>query len=393
MIEAARRPRGIRLPLSVLFTLGFVASSWGGEPAEPKDHALFVGTTLQIECDGEYRELVGAEGRDVTVLAKGQTFTLPREKVNAVRVEPGLKLSSIVAEIDNLRTTAVDLPAGGDRFAADRMRILMDSMVGQSEERMDSDFRRVESATRAVSTATFGKADAQRVLDRARADYGRSVDTNLQLRGAVSSVTPSGAATTAIEVAFDLSCPRELARAFALLVTEIRTSSREKPEYRVHIEPLPKLGPKARRVTMIQGGLPPGFELGRVDVHLYANGQELATNLSAQRVDLTADDALRYLVLCYVASHPADTLAATPLKVALPSDFKQQAASLDLGRPVFVTVGPDGRVAGSSADSAGIAALDPYLDTVVRKFRFNPALAAGKPIESVVELTLAEFVR
>jgi hypothetical protein len=401
-INAAVRRSGTRLPFFTLLPLLFSLSALA-EPAPevaPRDHALFVGTSLQIKDGETFQPLVAANAHTLTVLADGKARNLPRNAVGEVRIEPELKLSSIVAQIDNLKTKTMKAELTGDRFAGDRMQILMDSMIDQNEDVMDSAAAREESAVagvaaaeRSVSTPTFGIADAQRTLEGAKAAYGKAAAANPQLRGSVSSFTLGDLDKTAVEVVCDLSCPRETRDAYALLVTEYRMNSRDKPQYKVHVESLRGLGPKPQRVTMVQGGMPPGFELGRVGVHVFADGQELATNLSEQRVDLTADDALRYLVLVYVAAHTKDTLAAAPLKIGVPADFKNQVSAEQLERPLYVTVGVDGTVQSVSTAPDRSAATDSYVDATVRKFRYNPALNEGKPVESVVPLTLADYVR
>ena len=393
--EAARRPSGTRLPFSALFTLALLAAPLAAEPTEaPKDHALFLGTSLMIENSGRYLELVGATDSSVTVLADGAPRDLPRKAVDAVRIEPALKLSSIVARIDNLKSTTVKADVRGDRWAADRMQILMDSMAAQNTHMMDHAQRRLENAEAVATVATgFGKMSADAELAIASANYAKLVNTNAKIAQSVGSFVPSDGTVTAVEVECELSSPRVARNAYALLVTEYRMSSREKPQYKVHVQALRRLGPKPERVTLLQSGLPAGFDLGRVDVHVYADGQELATNLSEQRVDLTADDALRYLVLCYVAGHAKDTLPAAPLKIAVPAEFKQQVQPAELDRTLYVTVGADGAVRDLSLAPDRVVAPDFAVAAAVRKFRYNPALKEGKPVESVVPLKLADYVR
>ncbi|MBK8474938.1 MAG: hypothetical protein IPL39_01140 [Opitutaceae bacterium] len=378
------RRSGTRLPFLVLIPLALVGPLWAAEPV--KDHALFMGATLHVGDTLASPELVGAEGTRVALLADGKVSFLPRDAVGVVRIAHELKLSSITAQIDNLETTAVKVAPTRDRFAGDRMQILMDSMIAQNEDVMDFATAREEAAVagvaaaeRSVSTPTFGLADAQRALEGAKAAYGKAAAANQQLRGSASSFTLGDLDKTAVEVVCDLSCPRETRDAYALLVTEYRINSLDKPQYKVHVEPLRGLGPKPQRVTMTQGGLPPGFVIGRLDLHVYANGQELASNLSAQRVDLTADQALQYLTLNYIASHPKETLPAVPQRIALPVGFEDRVPAALVAQSLYATVGPDGAVKSVAADTAGTAVSDAYVDAVVRKFRFNPALKEGKP--------------
>jgi hypothetical protein len=197
----------------------------------------------------------------------------------------------------------------------------------------------------------------------------------------------------ALDIACELSTPRVMHNTYALVLTEFREASGGKSIYNVHIEPTGELGPKPRKVTLTQIGFPPGFVPGKVNLHLYSGSLELATNLSEDRVDLTADDAMRYLVLAYITSHSKDSLAATPLRIAVPADFKQRASTADLDRALYVTIDTMGRVRGLSAAPDQLVAVDPYIDSTVRKFYYEPALRDGKPVESVVEVRLAGLLR
>lgn len=395
-LEAARRRPGTRLPFPALLTLACLAAApLAAEPAPaPKDHALFVGTNLKIADGDRYLDLVGASADTVTVLADGQPRTLRRKAVGAVRIEPGLKLSSLVAQIDRFETAAIKIAPTGDRWAADRMQILLDSLSAQTTDAMDANYRQVQEAAGALRVAEGdGRDGAQQRLANANAAYAKSVNTNDSLRTAVPSFLPQAAGSNGVEVSCELSAPRSPREAYALLVTEYRTGSREAPQYAVHVEPLRRLGPRPERLRLVQSGLPEGFLLGPVELHVYADGQELATNRSAQRVDLTADDALRYLVLAHVASHPKETLPAAPLKIAVPAGFKEQVPAEELERPLYVTVGVDGTVRGVSAAADKAVATTAATEAAVRKFRYHPALEAGRPVESVVPLTLADCVR
>ncbi len=391
---ASRRP-GTRLPLFVLFPLAFAAAVRAAVPEPVKDHALFVGTSLQIEHNGSYAELVAASPNTVTVLAAGQPRNVPRWSVEKVRIDSGLRISSSVAQIDNLSTRVVQADAGGDRWAADRMQILMNSVQSQSSDLQDGNQRQMDEFQRQAATATTAEAGAGAVaaLAAANANGQAGANRNVELGRSISSILPNGTPATAVEVTCELTSPKAAQNAFALVVTEYRASSREQPQYKVKVEALRRLGPKPERLTLTQTGLPPGFILGRVDVHVYADGQELATNLSEQRVDLTGEQALQYLTLNYVASHPKETLPAVPQRIALPVGFKDRVPAALVAQSLYATVGPDGAVQQVASDTAGTAVPDAYVDAVVRKFRYNPALKEGKPVESVVAVRLGDYLR
>ncbi len=390
--EVAPRRPGTRLPLFVLMPLALVAPLQAAEPV--KDHALFVGATLHVGDTLSSPELVGAEGTRVAVLADGKVTMLPRREVGAVRIEMGLKLSSVVAQIDKLESKPVFLGAGVDRWAAERTQILLESMADQGMDAMDVAARReAEIAAKLTVAPAMAVPGLQDNLAQARRAFEAANAQTNRVQSAITTVTHLRGDFNALEVSCALSAPKASRDAYALLVTEYRTDSLAKPGYQIHIEPLGELGPTPRRVTMTQGGLPPGFLLGRLDVHVYANGQELATNLSAQRVDLTGEQALQYLTLNYVASHPKQTLPAVPQRIALPVGFKDRVPAALVAQSLYATVGPDGSVRQVASDTAGTAVPDAYVDAVVRKFRYNPALKEGKPVESVVVVRLGDYLR
>lgn len=195
----------------------------------------------------------------------------------------------------------------------------------------------------------------------------------------------------ALEVSCSVSVPKATRDAFLLLVTGFHEEKNPKVQYQIHLEPLKDIGPKARRVDFVQTGLPDGYILDSKSVHLFYNGREVASNLAEKRVDLTASDALNYLTLCYVTKHAKETLAAAPMQIVVPADFKRQVGQEWLQKPVFLTVAPTGVVQQAAADESGTA-LDPYLAGVVTKFRFVPALKEGKPVESVVAFNMSEYL-
>jgi len=402
--RAASRHFGTHLPLLTILSLASVAPLSAADPAPPKDHALFVGATLQVEDGPGFFEIVGAKGDSVSLQADGKLHHIRRDAIRNVRTERSLALSDVVAQIEKMTVTPTYVPSNADRFADMRMQVLMSDMAYVAGRNVGTATGKSLYAESAQDLATSG-------LNFARPGefpHGSSiavpeVDPNAIMKASNSYVTMQssvdsfghgGRASTganALDIACELSTPRVMHNTYALVLTEFREATSGKSSYILHVEPVGELGPKPQHMTFTQDGLPPGFILGRVDIHLYRDGQELATNLSEERVDLTAEDALHYLVVCYIASHAKDSLAATPLSIVLPSGFKRQAVAADLERTLYVKVGADGVVQGLSGAPDNLVAVDPYVDSAVRKFRYNPALKEGKPVDSIVELRLASL--
>jgi hypothetical protein len=403
-LRAASRPAGTCLPLLTLLSLALVAPLLADNSTPRKDHALFVGATLQVEDGPAFFEIVGAKGNSVSLLADGKLHRIRRDAIRNVRIGMTLKLSDVVARIEKMTVTPTFVPSNADRWAAMRMQVLFSDLKFDAGSAVTAAANNMATAgaNLAVGIGNAVHAGVQPSVGQPGQDMAAT--SNAFSSASRSSISMQASSDSfgrraehtgddALDIACELSTPRATPNTYALVLTEYREATGGKSSYNIHVEPIGELGPKPRKVTLTQVGFPSGFILGKVSLHLYSDSFELATNLSEDRVDLTADDALRYLVVCYVASHTKESLAATPLRIALPADFKQQAPVADLDRTLYATVGDDGLVQGLSAAPDHPVAVDPYIDSTVRKFRYHPALKEGKPVESVVEVRLAGLLR
>jgi hypothetical protein len=400
--ESSPRLAGAGLPWLSLLSLALAAPLLADDAAPPKDHALFAGATVQVEDGSGFFDIAGVEGYSVSFQADGKLRHIRRDEIRNVRVGRSLKLTDVVARIDKMIVTPTHVGPRADRFADMHMQLLMNDMAAD--------------ATAGMGTAAANYAAAQGIQNAAYASsYSHNgsgappvpvpqadpTALNAASAGYVSNQSmvdsfgrgPADAGDDALDIRCELSTPRVMHSTYALVLTEYREANEGKSSFNVHIEPVGELGPKPRKVTFTQTGFPTGFTYGQVSVHLYSGSLELATNLSEGRVDLTADDAMRYLVLAYVTSHTKDSLAAKPLRIAVPADFRQRASAADLDRTLYAKIDTMGRVRELSAAPDQQVAVDPYIDSTVRKFYYEPAIRDGKPVESVVEVRLAGLLQ
>jgi hypothetical protein len=397
--ETTLRRFGAGLPWLSLLSLALVAPVIADETAPQKDHALFAGATVQVEDGSDFFEIVGVKGYSVSLLANGKLLSMRRDEIRNVRIGRSLKLTDVIARIDKMTVTPTFAGPTADRFADMHMQMLMNDLAADATETMGaagSNYAAAggQAAATAAAESEFSKAPVQTpAVDPTALMAASNAATSMQAAADSFANDSANNGNDALEIECELSTPRAVHNAYALVLTEYREASDSKSGYNVHIEPIGELGPKPRKVTITQAGFPHDFVRGQVSLHLYSGSLELATNLSEGRLDITADDAMRYLVLNYVTSHAKDSLAATPLRIAVPADFKQRASAADLDRTLYVTIDRMGRVQRLSAAPDQLVAVDPYVDSTVRKFYYEPALRDGKPVESVVELQLASLLR
>lgn len=157
----------------------------------------------------------------------------------------------------------------------------------------------------------------------------------------------------------------------------------------IHAKALDPIGNKPKYIRVREGGLPRGFKYLDCTVHIYNRGQEVATNVSPKRVELSRDEASQYMIVEHLGANKGATVPAVPVPGTLPLS-RRQGLSLDqLNRTLFARIGPDGSVLGvfldpgcdhRLEDAAPLAAIGDVL--------FKPALEQGKPREGMARFTL-----
>jgi hypothetical protein len=198
----------------------------------------------------------------------------------------------------------------------------------------------------------------------------------------------------AIRLSFELTPDADLAQPYYAVIAQIRERD-SKPDQVRKWAYVRSLGPisagATRKVNVYQGGLPRGYILESWEVHLYDHGKEVATSLSRKRVPLTDEEALEFRIIEYVGANKGRTLPAAPLTTTLTSEVRASLTADQLVETCYVRVAKDGRVAAAFRDPAGQQPLqDPELESALRTFRFTPALEAGKPVESIAPVKLAQ---
>jgi hypothetical protein len=94
----------------------------------------------------------------------------------------------------------------------------------------------------------------------------------------------------------------------------------------------------------------------------------------------------------YIGAHQKDTLAATPAMAKLPADLPSRLAQGKYGTAFYVKVSKDGLADEAYADPACTRRInDPYLNSVVKRVRFKPALSSGKPVDGTATLNLGKL--
>jgi hypothetical protein len=198
----------------------------------------------------------------------------------------------------------------------------------------------------------------------------------------------------AMDLAFEVSSEKPLDDPYVMIVVQYRALDARPGQVGnwIYARALKPIGHEPLKVHVEQGGFPRGFELQGFQVHLYNQGEEIATNVAPKRMALTREEAFQYVVIDYVSHNKGASLPATPVMGKLPGDLRTRLTADQLSKPYFVKVSKDGMPVGTYIDKAcSKEATDAYVQSVVREIRFKPALENGKAVDGVARLQFSEL--
>lgn len=394
--------------LATLFVgVAIAAGPVGAPPAEPpKTHVLFMGADISVEQGRALHPLMDATDFALIVRMDDKPLEVPHRRVTDIRIKDVLKLSATSVGIDDLKAERA-YAEGSDPFDS-----LVRSSTFAAGEVAAADMAMRESmkAETAAAVAGAAVASAGTPQDRAAASEVLAQAQNRQAAAQQSAAQSLQSASfgssmaerhqvvagedmfDAIRFSFEVHADRDLKQPYYALVALIREKdSRAKDPFKwTYVKPLgPIAAGGSRKVRALQGGLPPGYVLESWELHVYDGGEELATNLSRKRVEVTAEEAQEFQIIEHIANHRGRTLPASVLDPVLVTAVREALSPAQAGRTWHVRVNMHGRVTGVFLDADGKQpTTDPAVVAVLKTLRFKPALAAGKAVESMVALQL-----
>lgn len=370
------------------------------QPAPARTHQLFVGVDLYVPTDSQMmqvRNIVG--GTTLAVSDQGAPARLDR--TNGFRWKLVPKVSNQGATISDFSFESTYSPGHDPQLAWMGRQV---SLMGYQQDQM-SQADRLRAGPLVAPTPT-SVPSGQGGATGPSPEQIQS-DLNQQLQGMTTEMDqlsdmtdPSFGAQEirnredatqpdAVRLEFRASAPTRLANAYCVALVRLRQPDGNIEDTNFY-QPIGELGPKPRKISLLQTGLPPGAELLDVKLHLFNSGKELATNLSQKRFDLTAAEARQYLLLDHTANHRGQTLPAQPVWELAPAALKAADRPGPFDQPVQVNIDPDGQLTGFAVDSQIVT---PEQREIIAQLVFLPALQDGQPVASTLTLNLADYFR
>jgi hypothetical protein len=394
-------------PLAVCLCLPLALAAADEKTSAPKTHVLFLGADLSVQHDKKLYRVEDVTGSALKIKIGRDDILVPtRMGPVALQVNAGLKLASAAVQLDDLKSGAAYT------YANDPMRKLEEAnsnaiAVADAQDMAQAQMARAEETlsaaqnsaanSREPATAARDLANARQGMESAQRQLNASAVTSLSDRpnlgaGALRAAKAEGN-YDAMEVAFKVSSAVELDRPYMVVLFRFHDPA-AKPGTNglvIHAQAMDPIDSKPRYVRVLRGGLPPGFEFVDCTVHIYNRGEEVATNLSAKRVDLTRAETQMYMVMEHLGAHKGATLPAILVPGSLRRAQRQGLSSAQLTRTFFAQVAPDGALLGAFADEACVTPLnDPAAEAALREVFFVPALDQGKPVAGVARVRFAD---
>lgn len=391
-------------------TTGVLPAADKSPAAPPVTHVLFMGAELSAENNRVYYPVVGVTAASIVIQADGKPVRLPVAQTADLRITDTLRLAEAKVELDQFK---FERAFSADADPTNQLARTAALAAGQTAvvDLANAELRRANLMVAGASGAVAGAgspealADARRSLNAAQgvqaaaeSNLNRAIDApGSQIYDVGSQAGKLGAEERfdAIRVSFTITPDSDLAAPYCGVIAQLSDPDARRGQVRkwIYLQPIrPLLAGETQKVMVFQSGLPPGYTLVDCAVHVYDGGKEIATSLSRKRVALSREEALAYRVFEYIGENKGRTLPASLATTALALDAWATVPKAQLAATTYVRVGKDGRVTAAFSDADAKKPLrDPALVTVLKTLQFNPALEAGKPVESIAPVILGHL--
>ncbi len=417
------------------------------EPLSAKTHTLFMGADIAINLDKDFYRVQDVWGSNWVVNINGREKQISaKEAPQNLKITPVLKMTEVSVIIVGFHRTqaysygndpSVLLTKGLSQAASINSDLLasahdnqykVDTMLNRSMGGMsvlaasDDQF----SANALMATAQYAggatypnkvngllpsnavpttSTDTSGAFANSSSMDTLALNTGIAETAAVAASVqtengnePAGKIASsgldAMDVEFDIRSSKSLHNPYVVTMTRFHPHG-SRPgivQDLVFAQSLHPVDEHLSHVHFVEEGFPFGYELIDFQIHIYNRGEEVATNIAADRVELTRDEAFEYIKMEYMGAHRGDTMVATPAMGRLPADLPAKIASGKYAAVFYVRVSRDGLADEAYADPACTRRIDdPYLDTVVKRVRFKPALNLGKAVDGVAMIDLAKL--
>ena len=402
LLEAVRRLWPVVVVLVSPLTLAAEAKS---AAAEPKTHTLFMGADLSVERNKELCRVVDILDAAFVINVGGREIKVPADwsKVN-VKVNRSLKLTDASATVVNLKgerayTLANDPTVQFQQGIASAALQHSENINAQNEA--NAGLKGGGMATGHESLPGMLRPEVDKIVQKIQIQTQQSGEqSSLRVAGTpgttfhnTGSVFDGEGMFDAMDISFEVSAEQPLTNPYVVILGQYREKDGKPGSVAnwIYAQPVQPITGQARKIHIVRGGFPRGFEMQEFQVHLYNRGREIATDVSPKRVQLTREEAFMYARIEYQGSHKGATLPAKPFMGKLTPEAGSRLNAAQLEQLYYVKVSKDGLPLLAYLDTNCSRPVDETVRPLIDHVRFFPALENGKAVEGVAELKFARL--
>jgi len=398
-------------PVPVLTALVWflLASSLRLAAADPvndnndKPFVLFMGADFDVQQGGQLHRVKNVTGNSFVIAVDDRTAEVPMNRGRLdLNVTPQLKLSDRTAVVKDLKVERAYTPANDPRLkwagagGAGAAQALVGIRAGQMASAMMG--AQLANQRGAVLGGPAGALQGASASEQVGAynDAVREAGSDMNNTGAIAARLQEELDQQLFDAAVltcDVSAATPVQDPYLVVVAYYREKGESRGlRSRIFARALDRLDERPVKVRIIQGDFPVGYELLRYRVHLYDGDREIGTNVAEKNVWLTRQEAHEFVVLDHIAAHKGATVPPGLAFGVNEWDVKPHYSDGQAQQVIYVKVSKDGLPHGAFRDEECYRHLgDTYLDDLLARTRFKPALQAGKAVDGVAKLKIAEL--
>lgn len=379
------------LLVSAIVTAQQSAPTVSSQPAPDRSFRLFVGMDVEVSQDQNYGLIQDyVNNRVQTSLAPG---LVSLRNVDDMRFTYTTKLSRSPITVAKIQTKQIEGTVYAAREAMRDLQAVLDfrdtQMAGLESNlrsaaaggQVDANGEVIiesEEQTNAVNDA----ANALSNFDSLTSKITNDTDLVDQLKRTESD------APTALSITAEIQSPTRISDAYVIGVARI-SSEKSVGDDVLFFKKIGRLDTQPKQIQIIREGLPKDFKVLDVRLHIYRNGQELATNQSQKQFALTRAEAIEFLALLRTSENRGESLPPEPVWALAPPQLFAESQPDEFDYPLTIKVDKLGQVV--AIDENTIAT--PAVRAAVEELFFLPALEAGVPVAGVAQINLKDFYR
>lgn len=271
----------------------------------------------------------------ITDFEEGRAFSLANDKAMQY-----MQTQNNMAGYQQERTDYIKAEAGSARIMQGAAIQVQSNIARASSQGMVVDQSSAATQQSFLENSSTDLADANLAMTD-RFFTGDSITIDSTILDKATGVAGNNGEDI-LELTFQIASLVPIADAYVVVMGVVTQKAEE--GITIFHQNIGAIGPEPRKVKIRKLGFDPGFTIADVNLHVYTNGKEIATNRSEKNFALTRDQAREFILLSHIAEHPRENVDAQPVWTLAPPALLANKSGESFNYPVVVNIDADGSI-------------------------------------------------